>query len=157
MACTGITLPFTFMKLNLVNIIFPVHVLCLLQAKCSKLKRRGIGMRYLLIWMRGPPRILQLCQALSMLYSFQPIEKIISICQELEEENLNPRALFIATESSLQSGNIDQACALLHVMKDKNLPIRQHYFWPLLASHRKNSDSKYQVLLSYLTLPWNYQ
>lgn len=70
----------------------------------------------------------------------RPIEKIISICQELEEENLNPRALFIAAESSLQSGNIDQACALLHVMKDKNLPIRHHYFWPLLASHRNNSD-----------------
>jgi leucine-rich PPR motif-containing protein len=70
----------------------------------------------------------------------------------LEEENLNPRALFIAAESSLQSGNIDQACALLHVMKEKNLPIRQHYFWPLLASHRNNSDSKYQVLLSYLSL-----
>jgi leucine-rich PPR motif-containing protein len=66
----------------------------------------------------------------------------------LEEENLNRRAIFIATESSLQSGNIDQACALLQVMKDKNLPIRQHYFWPLLASHRNNIESKYWVLFS---------
>ncbi|XP_023722989.1 leucine-rich PPR motif-containing protein, mitochondrial isoform X2 [Cryptotermes secundus] len=70
----------------------------------------------------------------------RPVEKIISICQKLEEENLNPRAIFIAAESSLQSGNIDQACALLHVMKEKNLPLRQHYFWPLLASHRNDRD-----------------
>jgi leucine-rich PPR motif-containing protein len=87
--------------------------------------------------------------SISCVIYFQPVEKILSICEQLEKEDLNHRALFIAVETSLQSGNIDQALALLHVMREKNLPIRQHYFWPLLASHRNNIDSKYHVLLQY--------
>jgi leucine-rich PPR motif-containing protein len=74
----------------------------------------------------------------------------------LEEEDLNPRALLLAAECSVQSGNIDQACALLHIMKEKNLPIRQHYFWPLLASHRDNADGKHHFLLSFLYLLCEY-
>jgi leucine-rich PPR motif-containing protein len=72
----------------------------------------------------------------------------------LEKEDLNPRALSLAAECSVQSGNIDQACALLSTMKKKGLPIRQHYFWPLLASHRDNADGKLHLLLSYLYLLW---
>lgn len=68
----------------------------------------------------------------------------------MEEEDFNPRALLVAAECSVQSGNIDQACAILHRTKEKNLPIRQHYFWPLLASHRKNADGKCPLLFSFL-------
>lgn len=76
----------------------------------------------------------------------RPVEKIISICEQLEKEDLNPRALFMAVETSLQSGNVDQAFALLHVMREKKLPIRQHYFWPLLVSHRNSVDSLVKIL-----------
>ncbi|XP_069704273.1 leucine-rich PPR motif-containing protein, mitochondrial [Periplaneta americana] len=81
-----------------------------------------------------------------MVKTCRPIEKITSICERLEKEDLNPRALFIATECSLQSGDINQACALLHVMREKDLPIRQHYFWPLLASHSKNVNNILNIL-----------
>lgn len=81
-----------------------------------------------------------------MVNTNRPVEKITSICERLEKEDLNPRALLIATECSLQSGDIDQVCALLQIMKEKDLPIRQHYFWPLLASHKKNVNNLLNIL-----------
>lgn len=76
----------------------------------------------------------------------RPLEKIKAICEKLENEDLNPIALQIATEISLKSGNIEQAYGLLEAMRDRNLPIRQHYFWPLLAKYSRQIDSMLGIL-----------
>ncbi|KAJ9586127.1 hypothetical protein L9F63_020226, partial [Diploptera punctata] len=75
-----------------------------------------------------------------------PVEKIKSICESLEKEDLNPRALLVATECSLQCGKSELAYQLFRIMQERNLPIRQHYFWPLLARHSKNPQSLLDIL-----------
>lgn len=64
----------------------------------------------------------------------RPIEKILGMCKLMEDEGLNSRALLIATEAGLKSGNTNHALTLLKEMKKSGLPIRQHYFWPIICS-----------------------
>uniref|UniRef100_A0A0A1WFA5 Leucine-rich PPR motif-containing protein, mitochondrial n=1 Tax=Zeugodacus cucurbitae TaxID=28588 RepID=A0A0A1WFA5_ZEUCU len=68
----------------------------------------------------------------------RPIDKILSICKVLQDEGLNPKALLIATEAGLSNGAISNALPLLRELKKAGLPIRQHYFWPLICSAESN-------------------
>ncbi|XP_030383904.1 leucine-rich PPR motif-containing protein, mitochondrial [Scaptodrosophila lebanonensis] len=68
----------------------------------------------------------------------RPVEKILSICKTLQAEGLNPKALTIATEAGLTNGVVNNALPLLQEMKNAGLPIRQHYFWPLICSAESN-------------------
>ncbi|KAH8295864.1 hypothetical protein KR018_004809 [Drosophila ironensis] len=68
----------------------------------------------------------------------RPVEKILSICKTLQAEGLNPKALTIATEAGLTNGVVNNALPLLQEMKNAGLPIRQHYFWPLICSVGSN-------------------
>ncbi|XP_050321595.1 leucine-rich PPR motif-containing protein, mitochondrial [Bactrocera neohumeralis] len=68
----------------------------------------------------------------------RPVEKILSICKVLQDEGLNPKALLIATEAGLNNGAISNALPLLRELKKAGLPIRQHYFWPLICSAESN-------------------
>ncbi|EDV30832.1 uncharacterized protein Dana_GF14846 [Drosophila ananassae] len=73
-----------------------------------------------------------------MVKANRPVEKILSICKALQAEGLNPKALTIATEAGLTNGAINNALPLLQEMKSAGLPIRQHYFWPLICSVESN-------------------
>lgn len=73
-----------------------------------------------------------------MVKANRPVEKILSICKSLQSEGLNPKALTIATEAGLTNGVINNALPLLQEMKNAGLPIRQHYFWPLICSAESN-------------------
>lgn len=55
-------------------------------------------------------------------------------------ENLHPFALNIATENSLRFHKVDLALTLFKALKERNLPVRQHYFWPLLTAKGKERD-----------------
>lgn len=72
----------------------------------------------------------------------RPLEKIVSICREMEESGLNSKALVVAAEMSLQSTNVDLACSLLSLLKQDGFPIRPHYFWPLLSSCGRKGDTE---------------
>ncbi|XP_037957314.1 leucine-rich PPR motif-containing protein, mitochondrial [Teleopsis dalmanni] len=68
----------------------------------------------------------------------RPLEKILSICKALHDEGLNTKALLIATEAGLQHGKVNNAIPLLKEMKNAGLPIRQHYFWPIICSEESS-------------------
>ncbi|CAD6999056.1 leucine-rich PPR motif-containing protein, mitochondrial [Ceratitis capitata] len=68
----------------------------------------------------------------------RPVEKILNICKQLQDEGLNPKALLIATEAGLSNGAASNALPLLREMKSAGFPIRQHYFWPLFCSAETN-------------------
>lgn len=72
----------------------------------------------------------------------KPPEALIKTCKELQEENLVPSALFIATEGALQQGNVVLAQALFKELKNEGIEIRQHYFWPLLVQKGKEGDEE---------------
>ena len=70
----------------------------------------------------------------------QPSDKVIKYCSALIDENLNPNALLIAMESSLRLGKESTALALFKAAKRKNIEVRHHYFWPLLAKRGREND-----------------
>ncbi|XP_049788788.1 leucine-rich PPR motif-containing protein, mitochondrial [Schistocerca nitens] len=72
----------------------------------------------------------------------RPVEKIVSICREMEESGLNNKALVLAAEMSIQSSNVEQACCLLSLLRQDGFPIRPHYFWPLLTSCGRKGDTE---------------
>nr|CAD7437873.1 unnamed protein product [Timema bartmani] len=69
-----------------------------------------------------------------------PVEKILSLCSELEANGQNPLALSMAVESCLKFGNVELAFPLLSAMNERGHPIRQHYFWPLFVARGKAGD-----------------
>ncbi|XP_037041039.1 leucine-rich PPR motif-containing protein, mitochondrial isoform X2 [Bradysia coprophila] len=69
--------------------------------------------------------------------SGRPTEKILSICGELQQTGLHHRAISIAVEMGARSGNLDVAVPLFKELKQNELPLRQHYFWPLICAGGK--------------------
>ncbi|XP_072939179.1 leucine-rich PPR motif-containing protein, mitochondrial [Epargyreus clarus] len=69
-------------------------------------------------------------------------EKLIQQCRELQQENLVPSALYIATEVSLQMGHTKLAQALFKELQKDGFEIRQHYYWPLLVQKGKEKDEE---------------
>ncbi|GBP68087.1 Leucine-rich PPR motif-containing protein, mitochondrial [Eumeta japonica] len=66
-----------------------------------------------------------------------PSSIICRVAQELMSSGRNPIALHNATEAALQLGKIPVAIDLLTKMKELNIPLRPHYFWPLLIHSSK--------------------
>lgn len=69
-------------------------------------------------------------------------DSFIKSCRELQEENLVPSALYIATEGALQHGYTELAQKLFNEIQKDGMEIRQHYFWPLLAQKGKEGDEE---------------
>lgn len=77
----------------------------------------------------------------------RPTEKILKICQELQDQQLNHKAYLVALEAGVTSGSIELAIPFLHEVKRSGLPIRQHYFWPLVCAQAKlGADPMLNVL-----------
>jgi leucine-rich PPR motif-containing protein, mitochondrial len=70
----------------------------------------------------------------------RPVEQIMSICNQLEESQMNSRPIMIAVEAALASGKSKIAPRLLKEMQDKGLEVRQHYFWPIFAAARTEKE-----------------
>lgn len=70
----------------------------------------------------------------------RPLQKIIGFCQDLKSKGLNEVGLLKATESALFYQKIDHAIALIKEMNKEGLPIRCHYFWPLLLHYKKKNN-----------------
>lgn len=73
-----------------------------------------------------------------MVKANRPMEKILNICNVLKEEGLNSKGLLVAAEAGLLHGMTNNTLSLLREMKKSGLPIRQHYFWPLICSSNPN-------------------
>lgn len=84
-----------------------------------------------------------------------PLEKILFYCKQLQPNN--PRALLRCTEVALQLKNTELAMRLIHELRNQGLPVRPHYFYPILLT-KKAADDVYTVLESMVELgaPPNY-
>lgn len=72
-------------------------------------------------------------------------EIILSVCSELESTSMHAKPVFVALEEALKEGKNQVARNLLLELKKKGSEIRQHYFWPLIAT-AKNQDEAFEVV-----------
>uniref|UniRef100_H2LIH1 PROP1-like PPR domain-containing protein n=1 Tax=Oryzias latipes TaxID=8090 RepID=H2LIH1_ORYLA len=68
------------------------------------------------------------------------LEKIFHYCKELQELNLHSAPLTFALSCSLEAKKIGSSLELMRLLKEQNLPIRPHYFWPLLTQPLKEKN-----------------
>lgn len=61
-------------------------------------------------------------------------EQILTICNELENANMHSKPILVALEEALREKKFAVGKNLLLELKKRNVEVRQHYFWPLLAS-----------------------
>jgi leucine-rich PPR motif-containing protein, mitochondrial len=107
----------------------------------------------------------------------RPAETILAICKELEAGELNSRALLIAVEAALANGEniillfccivflnkfysqqiglVDTAKPLLKAAHANGLPIRQHYFWPLMCSASEKGQNQVIDILQAMQSEFN--
>lgn len=68
---------------------------------------------------------------------------------------MNP--LILAMEYSLRSGKTDITLMLFKKAKRKNIPIRLHYFWPLLVNEgKKNAVGLYKIFILFSFVLLNF-
>ncbi|KAF7282651.1 hypothetical protein GWI33_002190 [Rhynchophorus ferrugineus] len=82
--------------------------------------------------------------------SDKPLKTVLEYCNKLKEENLYEKALSLATEISLELGKESLSYSLLEELRNTGHEIRQHYFWPLIASKARDPSGNgvLQVLKS---------
>jgi leucine-rich PPR motif-containing protein len=68
------------------------------------------------------------------------VADVLSICSELESTNMHARPVMIALEESLKEGKLELAKNLLKELKKRNMEVRQHYFWPLIATAENENE-----------------
>ncbi|XP_050076567.1 leucine-rich PPR motif-containing protein, mitochondrial [Anopheles maculipalpis] len=72
----------------------------------------------------------------------RPVEKVITVCRELQEASMNDRAYLIALETALKGGSVELSFALLEELAKQNQPIRQHFFWPLMCANNPGATKE---------------
>ncbi|XP_024152765.1 leucine-rich PPR motif-containing protein, mitochondrial [Oryzias melastigma] len=68
------------------------------------------------------------------------LEKVAHYCKELQDLNLHSAPLTFVLSCSLEAKKIGTSLELMRLLKEQNLPIRPHYFWPLLTQPVKEND-----------------
>jgi hypothetical protein len=86
-----------------------------------------------------------------LLYFFQPVSRILSLTDSLVLDGRNPFALERAVVAAMSCGKVEIALSLFKVMKNRSLPLRPHYFWPLFIAAGKNDGEKgWQYILNII-------
>ncbi|KAJ7341150.1 hypothetical protein JRQ81_004938, partial [Phrynocephalus forsythii] len=77
-----------------------------------------------------------------------PTAKLKHICDKMKESSLHSEPLPFVLRCALQSNKTAQAIDLMKIMKEEGLPVKRHYFWPLLTLHlrEKNLQGTVDVL-----------
>ncbi|EEC08889.1 pentatricopeptide repeat-containing protein, putative, partial [Ixodes scapularis] len=81
-----------------------------------------------------------------------PLEKIVQYCNDFKSRGFNTRALIRCTEVALLNKKAELALGLINEMHKQELPVRHHYFYPVLLSKSGNDDDVYAVLKSMMDL-----
>ncbi|XP_037320697.2 leucine-rich PPR motif-containing protein, mitochondrial [Pungitius pungitius] len=69
------------------------------------------------------------------------LEKIGHFCKELQESNLHTSALTFTLSCALEAKKTALSLKLMKLLKEQDLPVRSHYFWPLLTQHVKDGNT----------------
>ncbi|CAN7999964.1 unnamed protein product, partial [Ixodes hexagonus] len=89
-----------------------------------------------------------------------PLEKIMHYCNDFKSRGFNTRALVRCTEVALLNKKADLAVALINEMHRQELPVRHHYFYPVILSKAESGKEEdvYAVLklMADLELQPNY-
>ncbi|XP_038669480.1 leucine-rich PPR motif-containing protein, mitochondrial isoform X2 [Scyliorhinus canicula] len=70
----------------------------------------------------------------------KPMEKLCHFCEGLKEANLHSTPFQFALHCALDARKTEMSIELMTIMQKKDLPIRPHYFWPVLAQHQKEKN-----------------
>uniref|UniRef100_A0A8C4T141 Leucine rich pentatricopeptide repeat containing n=1 Tax=Erpetoichthys calabaricus TaxID=27687 RepID=A0A8C4T141_ERPCA len=68
------------------------------------------------------------------------IDRLKMYCRKLQESDLHTSALQFTLYCALDAKKTGMAVELMKEMKMDGLPVRQHYFWPLLIHHQKHKN-----------------
>ncbi|XP_056147567.1 leucine-rich PPR motif-containing protein, mitochondrial [Lampris incognitus] len=71
----------------------------------------------------------------------KPAEKVVAYCRELQDSNLHGSPLQFTLSCALDAKKSGMSFELMKALKEKDFPIRPHYFWPLLIQHLKDSNT----------------
>ncbi|CAL9687780.1 unnamed protein product [Knipowitschia caucasica] len=63
------------------------------------------------------------------------IEKIGQYCKGLQEANLHTSPLVFALSCALEAKKTVMSIELMKMLIDQKMPVRPHFFWPLLTAH----------------------
>ncbi|XP_012611837.2 leucine-rich PPR motif-containing protein, mitochondrial [Microcebus murinus] len=69
-----------------------------------------------------------------------PVEKLTDYCRKLKEAQMHSSPLQFTLHCALLHNKADLAKALMKAMKEEGIPVRTHYFWPLLVEHQKKKN-----------------
>ncbi|KAI8483976.1 hypothetical protein Bbelb_382390, partial [Branchiostoma belcheri] len=76
----------------------------------------------------------------NMVYHQRPIDTLVKYCDQLLEQGIHTVPLQFALKCALEDNNAEYAYSIVKVLKEKDLPVRAHFFWPLLATCHLDSD-----------------
>ncbi|XP_041922109.1 leucine-rich PPR motif-containing protein, mitochondrial [Alosa sapidissima] len=75
----------------------------------------------------------------------KPVEKLAHYCRDLNDSGLHASPMQFALYCALEAKKTGLAVELMKVMKDEGLPVRPHYFWPLLTHHQREKNTPVPV------------
>ncbi|XP_069787166.1 leucine-rich PPR motif-containing protein, mitochondrial isoform X2 [Narcine bancroftii] len=70
----------------------------------------------------------------------KPLDKLQYFCEGLKEANLHSSPIQFALYCALDAKKAAMSVELMKIMQKEGLPVRPHYFWPLLAYHQKEKN-----------------
>ncbi|XP_067421171.1 leucine-rich PPR motif-containing protein, mitochondrial [Emydura macquarii macquarii] len=70
----------------------------------------------------------------------KPLSKLKQFCNELKEANMHSTPLQFTLYCALMYKKTGLAIDLVKTMKEEGLPLRPHYFWPLLVGYQKEKN-----------------
>ncbi|XP_051868901.1 leucine-rich PPR motif-containing protein, mitochondrial [Pristis pectinata] len=70
----------------------------------------------------------------------KPLDKMQQFCKGLKEANLHSAPFQFALYCALDAKKAGMSVELMKIMQEEGLPVRPHYFWPLLAQHQKEKN-----------------
>lgn len=70
----------------------------------------------------------------------RPATKLKHFCDELKSANIHSAPLQMTLHCALELKKPELAIDLMKIMKEEGLPVRPHYFWPLLVVHQKEKN-----------------
>uniref|UniRef100_A0A4W4ESJ5 PROP1-like PPR domain-containing protein n=1 Tax=Electrophorus electricus TaxID=8005 RepID=A0A4W4ESJ5_ELEEL len=67
--------------------------------------------------------------------------KLVGFCKGLMDSNLHAAPMQFTLYCALEAKKMAPAIEVMKTMKEEGLPIRPHYFWPLLAQHKRDQNT----------------
>uniref|UniRef100_A0A8B9BLY2 Leucine rich pentatricopeptide repeat containing n=1 Tax=Anser brachyrhynchus TaxID=132585 RepID=A0A8B9BLY2_9AVES len=80
-----------------------------------------------------------------------PLSKLKQFCSELKETKMHSAPLTFVLRCALEANKSALAIDVMKTMKEEGVPLRPHYFWPLIVGFQKEKNLKEFNLRYYLS------